>query len=114
MVLDIIGFFMYICIMECYICKKEADKFSERYVEKVCLLCDARFLEHDIESKKIKKEYRDNHAVCPKCGFDGHSSTLSAFIFDINHPEEYKDLNNCVCSNCGDKHTCHERIPKQK
>jgi len=114
MVLDTMGFFMYICIMECYICKKEADKFSERYTDKVCLECDAIFLEHDIKARQLRKEYRDDHALCPKCGSEGHTSTLAGFILDTDHPEQYKDLNNCVCYNCGDRHTTHERIPKQK
>jgi len=98
--------------MKCYICSKESDKFSHKYSDKVCLECDAMFVEHDIKADKLRKKYSDNHALCPKCGSEGHTTTLAGYIFDVEHPELYKDLNHCVCSNCGNHHTAHERIKK--
>lgn len=56
------------------------------------------------------KEYRIKHEVCPKCGTKSHRSTLMGYIFNSSKPDEYKDLNRCTCSNCGDVHTYHERI----
>ena len=69
------------------------------------------FAEHTKESlaayNKIMKKYRKEHEFCPKCGAKGHSTTLMGYpLKDV----DYKDLNICVCSNCGDKHTAHERI----
>jgi len=48
------------------------------------------------------KEYRIKHEVCPKCGTKSHISTLLGYIFNSSTPDEYKDLNRCTCSNCGD------------
>lgn len=64
----------------------------------------------DEEYTKFMKEYHRMHALCPKCGASNHSSTLVGYILNLDKKEEYKDLNNCVCSNCGDKHTAHERV----
>jgi len=54
--------------------------------------------------------YKKQHKVCPKCGSTGHSTTLMGYILNSDKREEYKDLNSCVCSECGDKHTAHDRI----
>lgn len=56
-------------------------------------------------------EYRKKHAVCPKCGATGHLTTLIGYILNSDKRDEYKDLNNCVCTECGDRHTAHERVP---
>jgi transcription elongation factor Elf1 len=56
------------------------------------------------------KKYHKEHEVCPKCGHKQHSTTLIGYPLFSDKREEYKDLNSCVCSNCGDKHTAHERI----
>lgn len=100
--------------MKCYVCSKEAEEFTPRYTEKVCLECDNMFIERDKKAEKFREEYHKNHALCPKCGADGHITTLAGFMLDVEHPELFKDLNDCTCSSCGDKHTAHERIPKQK
>lgn len=60
--------------------------------------------------KSFMKNYEINHEVCPKCGAKEHNTTLVGYIFMTSNPEAYKDLNNCTCKNCGDKHTKHERI----
>lgn len=70
--------------------------------------------EHTEESLKDYKEfmakYKKQHEVCPKCGSIKHSTTFAGFIMISDRREEYKNLNDCVCFDCGDKHTCHDRI----
>jgi hypothetical protein len=63
---------------------------------------------------EFMKMYNKEHKVCPKCGSNKHTSTLMGYIFDNSKPDEYKDLNRCQCTNCGDQHTCHERISIDK
>ena len=36
---------------------------------------------------------------------------MECYILYTDKLENYKDLNNCTCSSCGDKHTTHERVP---
>ena len=60
--------------------------------------------------ENFMKEYYANHELCPKCGTKPHKTTLIDYVFNSSEPDEYKDLNRCTCSNCGDVHTCHERI----
>ena len=67
----------------------------------------------EITYVRFMESYDKNHAVCPKCGSVDHSSTLSGYIFDINKPDEYQDLNLCECLKCGFECTCHERISKE-
>ena len=70
----------------------------------------AEFNEQDIEIRKFKKEYREKHKYCPKCGAEPHISTLVGYAVSLDKKEEYKNLNNCFCSVCGDKHTTHDRV----
>lgn len=69
---------------------------------------------HTEESLKDYKEfmakYRKKHEVCPKCGERGHLTTLMSFIMYSDRRDEYKNLNACECSECGDRHTAHDRI----
>jgi predicted nucleic-acid-binding Zn-ribbon protein len=65
------------------------------------------------ESSKFRTEYDLNHKYCPKCGSEEYFTTLVGFILNMDKKEEYKDLNTCECSNCGDTHTGHERIGKK-
>ena len=60
------------------------------------------------------KEYRIKHEVCPKCGTTPHMTTLMGFIFNSSNPDNYKNLNRCTCTNCGDTHTYHERISSEE
>ncbi len=62
------------------------------------------------ESENFRKEYAEKHRYCPKCLAEGHSTTLVGFPMYSDKREEYKDLNDCVCSKCGDKHTMHDRV----
>jgi len=62
------------------------------------------------EYTKFMKQYKKNHEVCPKCGSKSHSTTLVDYVFYADKKEDYKDLNLCICSDCGDRHTMHERV----
>ena len=35
-----------------------------------------------------------------------------AYVMYSDRLDDYKDLNHCTCSSCGDEHTAHERVPK--
>lgn len=59
-------------------------------------------------------KYNKRHAVCPKCGSTLHSTTLVGYPMYSDKRKEYKDLNDCVCFNCGDKHIRHDRISIKK
>jgi hypothetical protein len=65
--------------------------------------------EYDI----FMKEYYEKHACCPKCGSKEYSTTLIGYVLDMDKKEDYKDLNVCYCNNCKDKHTMHDRIPRE-
>jgi len=62
------------------------------------------------EYNKFMKQYYENHKYCPKCGSTGHSSTYVGYILDMQNKDNYKDLNTCVCRQCGNVHTTHDRI----
>ena len=64
------------------------------------------------EYDEFMDKYEKDHALCPKCGSDDFSTTLVGYMFDREHPEDYKDENECVCSDCGDKHIFHDRVPQ--
>jgi ribosomal protein L32 len=68
------------------------------------------FNEQSIENDNFKKEYHKKHKLCPKCGASQNVTTLIAYVLYPDKKEEYKDLNDCVCLKCGDRHTVHERI----
>lgn len=64
--------------------------------------------------REFKDRYREDHAACPRCGATAHSSTYVNYILSLEKADEYKDLNDCICSDCGDRHTTHERVKKVK
>jgi len=66
--------------------------------------------EQSIAIDKFKEEYKKNHKMCPKCNTLQHSTTLVAYVLDMDKKEEYKNLNKCVCTNCGNIHTTHDRV----
>ncbi len=99
--------------MDCFICKKEITESSPKYSDKVCLECAERFMESDNKVEAFRKQYKIDHAVCPKCNGDSHISTLAGFIINSSNLEAYMDLNKCTCMHCGDKHTTHERVAKK-
>ena len=63
------------------------------------------------ESDIFRAKYKKDHKCCPKCGAEGHSSTLAGFIINSDDRESYKNLNTCVCSECYDVHKTHDRVP---
>lgn len=73
----------------------------------------AKILESRREYDLFMLSYHKEHECCPKCGSTDHSTTFMGFIMDSANRDAYKDLNNCVCSKCGDKHTYHERVKKK-
>lgn len=58
------------------------------------------------------KKYDEEHKCCPKCGNERYSTTFIEYPLNLEHPDEYKDKNDCTCSSCGDKHITHDRISK--
>ena len=36
------------------------------------------------------KKYREQHCCCPKCFSRTYSSTLSGYVYDPEHPENYE------------------------
>jgi ribosomal protein S27AE len=71
--------------------------------------------EHTEESSKqydlFMKEYHKQHKYCPKCGGEQHTTTLVGYVLNWDKKDEYKDLNRCVCTKCGDNHSTHDRLP---
>jgi len=74
---------------------------------------EKKLRESQVKYKEFMKKYRTNHEVCPKCGTIEHSSTLVGYVYNSDKSEEYKDLNACVCVNCGNRHTTHERVSRR-
>lgn len=78
------------------------------------ILAPFKLVDHTLETlnhyRALMDQYREQHKYCPKCGHDSHTTTLMAYILNTDKPENYKDLNKCVCSKCGDIHTTHDRI----
>jgi len=66
------------------------------------------------EYREFMDEYKKQHAACPECNSIRHSTTLVGYILNMDKKEEYKDLNNCCCSNCHDRHKAHDRVPLLK
>jgi predicted nucleic-acid-binding Zn-ribbon protein len=98
--------------MICIVCKTETDIKSNKWVEPVCLSCEAMFAESDRLHMEFSKKYKQLHEACPKCGDTNYTSTLAGYAYDSDNPDGYKDLNDCVCYNCGDKHVVHDRVQK--
>lgn len=57
--------------------------------------------------------YRGERIHCPKCGSTLYNTTLVGYVLVRGKEDEYKDLNRCTCSKCGDRHTFHERVNRQ-
>jgi hypothetical protein len=93
-------------------CKKEITEKSLNYVDPICLDCDAALSKSDRERTDFMRQYKLDHEACPNCGGLHHSTTLVGFIYNSKSPDDYKNLNDCKCVNCGNTHTTHERVPK--
>ena len=57
------------------------------------------------------EEYHKQHKYCPKCGGEQHTTTHVGYVLNWDKKDEYKDLNRCVCTKCGDNHSAHDRLP---
>ena len=66
--------------------------------------------EADEEYDKFKCEYNEEHEACPKCNALSHLSLLMIYPVDTDNKQDYKDLNLCICNECGDEHTANERV----
>lgn len=85
----------------------------EGFADELATMID-EFNKQSIDIDNFKKEYNEKHKLCPKCGAEEYTTTLMAFVVDMDKKESYKDLNDCICRMCKDVHTFHERIPKIK
>lgn len=96
----------------CLLCEKiiSEKEMSHLYSSPVCFDCANKEHHSRLEYDSFMNQYHKDHALCPKCKNSGHTSTLAAYAYHIGKPDEYKNLNTCECTRCGDKHTTHERI----
>jgi len=69
--------------------------------------------QHTVESSKqydkFIKEYDSVHKYCPICHELEHTTTLVGYILNLDKKDEYKDMNICICTKCGDRHSKHDR-----
>jgi DNA-directed RNA polymerase subunit RPC12/RpoP len=98
---------------KCLMCKKETDIFSKDYLESICLECDAEFAEQRKKILEFRKIYKEQHAVCPKCGSEDCTTTMAAYVLDVNNLDSYQNKNRCVCEDCKFIHTVHDRKSKE-
>ena len=60
--------------------------------------------------EQLIEDYKKKHSLCPKCKSKESEVTNVMYRMDLNKYEDYKDLNESICSNCKDVHTVHERV----
>lgn len=60
--------------------------------------------------RQVISDYEKKHRYCPVCGFGRYVTTLVAIPLDLNNPDAYKDINDCICDACGNKHKMYERV----
>ena len=60
--------------------------------------------------KLFFKEYNEHHRCCPECGSDRYNTTLLGNTLDLDKMDEYKDVNKCICLDCGHSHRKHDRV----
>lgn len=64
--------------------------------------------------KEFIDKYRHDHYFCPSCHTHNYTSTLVGYLYDENHPEDYKDKNIITCNICGWEGIRHDLIPKSE
>ena len=64
----------------------------------------------DDDYDEFIKKYEDDQKCCPMCGSDSHKTTYSGYILDMCNMNDYKDLNTCICNDCGGVHKKHDRV----
>jgi hypothetical protein len=69
---------------------------------------------YDNVKKLFYREYKSLHKCCPNCGSEGYMTTLLSFALDMDKMDDYKDTNRCTCTDCGDIHIYHDRVPSSK
>ncbi len=99
-------------IFKCIFCKTEVTEQTKSimYQEPVCYNCANKQHQQRLGYDSFMNQYHKDHALCPKCKHSAHISTLAGFIVNMNKLDEYKDKNECTCTNCGDKHITHDRV----
>ena len=58
----------------------------------------------------FKRQYKQDHMYCPKCGCDSCSQTLVSYPLIRGHGDTYENKNRCICNQCGDRHLVHDRV----
>jgi hypothetical protein len=56
------------------------------------------------------EEYKKLHMCCPECGSLKYNKTLLGTILYLDKMNEYKDINKCICLECGNIHIYHDRV----
>lgn len=99
-------------IIKCVVCEIEVTENtkSHLYVEPVCAHCASKLHQSRQDYNSFMNQYKKDHALCPKCKHTGYMSTLVGYTYSAEHKDQYKDMNACTCSSCGDRHTMHERV----
>lgn len=65
-------------------------------------------IEYRVNSFNLK--YSKEHARCPKCNYSSTDVIITGFAIDLSNLKNYKNLNECTCIKCGEKHIVHDRI----
>lgn len=99
-------------IIKCKVCSTEVTEKnkSHLYSDPVCTHCATKLHQSKQDYDSFMNQYRKDHALCPKCRHSAHMSTLVGYVYNAEDKENYKNLNTCTCSHCGDRHTTHERV----
>jgi ribosomal protein S27AE len=63
------------------------------------------------EYSKFMENYRNDRKYCPKCGHEEYDMSLIGYPLELDSTWKYKDMNECVCSKCGNKHIFDMRLP---
>jgi len=92
----------------CRLCNKQAYSGSRWGF---CQEHDAEFHVARARIQELRNAYYAQHRKCPRCG-SGVSQTLVGYVMDPDHPEEFKDENDCCCR-CGWEGIVHELVAEE-
>lgn len=65
-----------------------------------------------MEYSEFYEKYAKEHACCPRCHSIDYNITLVGYIYDPEHPENYKDRNSVRCHTCGWRGIKHDMVPE--
>ena len=65
-----------------------------------------------MEYSEFYEKYAKEHACCPRCHSRDYNITLVGYIYDPEHPENYKDGNSVRCHTCGWRGIKHDMVPE--